>query len=401
MAQLTIKPAALIFSFILSAAPLQAQEITHPLDPLSWQEYWTVLEVLRDAEHLDRVTRFSLVSLREPPKALVWEWSQGDAFPRSAFAVVRQGKKSYEAVVDVAGRRVVSWTPMQGDEPNWIGEEFTALDDQVKEHPDFLAAMERRGITDLTFIDCTALPPGYFGTPEEQGRRIGHVTCEDVRNVRNTWARGIAGLIILVDMIEKKVIRVIDEGSGAMPDVSADYDPASIGDPRDVPGPIRIEQPHGRGFTLRGHVVEWQKWRFHLRSDQRMGTVISTVTYRDGDAERRILYQGYLSEIFVPYMDPSSDWYARNFLDAGEFIAGGLTKPLLPGVDCPDNAIYLDAVLSTDQGWPQDARRMICLYERETGDPSWRHFESGVEGRNKRDLVVRSAAARMATIPSM
>ena len=35
---------------------------------------------------------------------------------------------------------------------------------------------------------------------------------------------------------------------------------------------------------------------------------------------------------------------------------------------------------------------MICLFERDTGDPSWRHFEGDVEGRNKRDLVVRSAA---------
>ena len=40
----------------------------HPLDPLSWQEYWTVLEVLQEADHLDGKTRFSMVNLKEPPR---------------------------------------------------------------------------------------------------------------------------------------------------------------------------------------------------------------------------------------------------------------------------------------------------------------------------------------------
>ena len=36
----------------------------------------------------------------------------------------------------------------------------------------------------------------------------------------------------------------------------ADYDPASIGKPRDVPGPICVDQPLGPGFRLDGH-VDW------------------------------------------------------------------------------------------------------------------------------------------------
>ena len=84
---------------------------------------------------------------------------------------------------------------------------------------------------------------------------------------------------------------MVDEGVVPVTKAVADYDPASIGQPRDVPGPMRVDQPLGPGFRLDGHVVEWQKWRFHVRPDQRVGTVVSTVTYGDRYTRRQVLYQ--------------------------------------------------------------------------------------------------------------
>lgn len=43
----------LYLAFAGTAIPLAAQKIEHPLDPLTFQEYWTVLEVLRDAGHVN------------------------------------------------------------------------------------------------------------------------------------------------------------------------------------------------------------------------------------------------------------------------------------------------------------------------------------------------------------
>ena len=40
------------------------------------------------------------------------------------------------------------------------------------------------------------IPPGYFGTEEQRGRRVGHVTCNDARGVRNSWSRQIGGLTV-------------------------------------------------------------------------------------------------------------------------------------------------------------------------------------------------------------
>ncbi len=373
-----------------------SQDAQHQLDPMTWQEHWTVLEVLRDNGHLDGDTRFSMVNLREPPKQTVLEWKQGQAFTRRAFALVRQKKQTFEAVVDLNKRKMLSWRELEGVQPNWLSEEYESMTDTVKEHPDFIAAMERRGITDLTFIDCFVGPPGYFGTAEQKGRRIGHFSCEQVGGVRNNWTRQIAGLDVVVDMHEETVLRVVDEGIVPVPSSSADYDRASIGEPREVPGPINLSQPQGVGFTIKGHQIEWQKWHFHVRPDHRVGIILSMVAYMDGSDLRSVMYQGNLSEIFVPYMDPSFGWYARNFLDLGEFSDGGLTKPLMKNIDCPSHSYYMNAIIADDKGRPTARQDMICIFERETGDMSWRHVTSGSnggsEGRVKRELVVRSAA---------
>ena len=43
---------------------------------------------------------------------------------------------------------------LEGVQPNWIGREFGADSGAIKRHPDFLAAMEARGIEDLKFVNC-------------------------------------------------------------------------------------------------------------------------------------------------------------------------------------------------------------------------------------------------------
>jgi primary-amine oxidase len=169
----------------LVPSSLAAQSVEHPLDPLSFQEYWAVLGVLRETDHLTADTRLSIVNLREPAKDLVWRWSKGASFPRHAFAIVRQGPETYEAIIDVSGRRLVSWTHLRDIQPNWLEEEYRAMTAEVKKHPAFIERLKKRGITDLTFLTCTALPPGYFATDEQRGRRIANVQCSDPRGVRN------------------------------------------------------------------------------------------------------------------------------------------------------------------------------------------------------------------------
>jgi primary-amine oxidase len=365
---------------------------THPLDGPTWQEHWTVLEVLREAKRLDDSTSFSLVLLAPADKQAMWAWREGAAQPRSLLVVTRRGITTSEAVVDVARRTLVSWRDVPGAQAPWLGSEFESMTGKVKEHPEFVAAMARRGITDLYFIRCGGGPPGRFGLEEERGRRVAHVHCRDQRRVRNQWTRGIEGITVVYDMDAGAVLRVIDETPIPVPETVADYDASAVGAPLRNEHPMRIDQPTGPSYRIEGSQVEWGAWRFHVRPDQRVGPIISLVRWVDDGRERKILYEGSLSEIFVPYMDPAAGWYTRNFLDAGEYTAGGLLKPLTRGADCPDHSAYLGMVVVDDDGRPHDVPDVICIFERYAGDMSWRHLASTYEGRPKRDLVVRSAA---------
>ena len=382
-----------VLAALAAASPARAAD--HPLDPLSYGEIWRVLELIRDAGHMDRETRFAQLTLHEPPKRDVLAWSPGTEMPRNAYALVRQGKDSFEAIIDLAGDQVASWSPLSGIQPNWSGDDFEAVVDKVLEHPDFIAGLKARGITDTTFLDCDTIPPGYFGTEGERGRRIGNVSCAEPRGVRNVWTRQVEGLSAVVDLDSEEVLRVVDDGPVPLSATDADFDRTTLDRPREVPGPLDTRQPLGPGFEIDRHWVSWQNWRFHLRPDQRVGAVLSLVSYQeqlDGPA-RSVMYQGHLSEIFVPYMDPSFGWYRRNFIDVGEFMAGGLAKALLRGRDCPDYATYIDTVISNDKGRPRTLPDTICVFERETGDPAWRHWSSEMpDSRRSRDLVVRVGA---------
>lgn len=383
--------AVLLLSFAL-ITPAIAQN-NHPLDPLTWEEYWKVLESLRKAGHLNDSTRFSMVNLLEPEKNLVWSWKTGDTSPRQAYATVHHNGKFYHAEVDLTTEKVLVFDEQKGIQATWLGQEFGSGVGAVMKHPDFVAGLKARGYDDFTFLDCGVFPRANFGEKKYKGRRVGLCVCEDSRYIRNNWVRGIEGLYAVVDVQTGEVLDVVDEGVVPMATVNADFDAMALKNKREVPGPFHISQPNGKGFTLDGYVVEWQNWKFHVRPDHRVGLIISTVTYKDGDVERPVMYQGNLSEIFVPYMDPSFGWFARNFIDAGEYTQGGLIKPLFQGYDAPDYAYYMDGVFSSDNGRPFPRSNLIAIFERETGDPSWRHNGAAAgESRVKRDLVVRAAA---------
>lgn len=383
-----------LIALLCNLRPAAAQSPGHPLDALTAPEYWTVFDVLKASGRTDTLTRYTGVNLKEPPKADVLAWAPGKPFRREAVAVLRQGSRTFEAVVDVANRRVAAWREITGVQPNVTEEEGKAIEDLVRSNPQWREAMRRRGITDYETIECGGGVFGYFDTPEERGRRLARAGCSDRRGAWSGQARPIEGVVVLIDLDKREVVRVIDAGVVPISGASADHDRQTIGPVREVPGPIFVQQPQGPGFTVDGHQVSWQNWRFHFRIDPRMGVVISTVRYQDGDRLRSVLYQGALTEIFVPYQDPSEGWYFVTFLDLGE-ASYGLATPLERGTDCPDHALFFDAASANERGIPQRRPNAACLFERVTGDMAWRHYSGGegaVESRPRRDLVLRMIA---------
>ncbi|KAA8527591.1 hypothetical protein F0562_034694 [Nyssa sinensis] len=79
--------------------------------------------------------------------------------------------------------------------------------------------------------------------------------------------------------------------------------------------PITIVQPEGPTFKIDGQQISWADWNFHVAFDVRAGLVISLASIFDlnNGKQRRVMYKGHMSELFVPYMDPTEEWYYRIF----------------------------------------------------------------------------------------
>ena len=97
-----------------TAAIAQEAAPLHPLDGLSTAEYWAAYDVLQQAGHADPDSFFASVLLREPPKDLVLTWKEGATIPREADVVMLQNGKTFEARVDLAARKLISWQELKG-----------------------------------------------------------------------------------------------------------------------------------------------------------------------------------------------------------------------------------------------------------------------------------------------
>jgi len=381
--------------FTLPAAAL-APAVYHPLDALTPAEYWVVYKAVRDAGHTQEKTIFSSVLLHEPEKQSVLDWKPGMPIERKADVVLYDKGKSYAALVNITTAKVESFEELKGAQAPFTTAEENEVNDAIKHDQRIVDALKKRGITDLNLVTCYATPGGYIGLKEQDGRRIGWGGCEyNIDSENGEEDREVGGIFFTVDMASKKLTRFEDYGVVPMPPVSELYDPN--GGPA-LPGtkPIVVSQPEGPSFTIKDGEVSWQNWHFRFRVDPRSGPIINQAALDYQGKRRSVLYEGSLSEMYVPYMDPEETWNSHVFLDAGEYFMNtglGIPKPLIKGMDCPDYATYFSGTFFHDNGTPFVRPQLACLFERTLGDPAWRHAEQdNISGRPGRELVFRTIA---------
>ena len=384
-----------LFCGIVFAAGLPAQSTppSHPLDAMKTQEYWTVYDVLRDSGKVPPETVTHSVLLHEPPKDKVLAWKPGDPIFREAEVILLHKGVTIEALVDITGHKLEAWRERTDVQAPVVMAEFHELGEAIKKDPRVIEALQKRGISDLTTVECFGEPFGYFALPELAGHRIMFGSCVDYHGVYTDWSRGIEGLVVEIDATDKKILKIMDDGPVPVSRAAVNYQDLEAAA---LPGttPISVSQPLGPSFQVKGGQVSWQNWRFRFRLDPRIGAIINLAGIEDGDRFRSVLYEGSLSELYVPYMDPANGWATRVFIDAGEFYPiGGVLKPLRPEVDCPGNAVYIDGLAPDDHGFPVLHSKMACLFESYSGDLAWRHFEENeTSGSAARVLVLRTAA---------
>jgi len=367
------------------------------MDPLNAQEYLSVVRLLKKKERVDPTSRFQLITLEESPKDQVLKWKPGGELTRKAFVIIKNGENTFEAVVDITNEKILSWESIKGVQPAiLLTEDWLSAQKIVRSNPEWQEAIRKRGINNFEDVVCIPHTVGYHGLSEEEGRRLVKVTCYDSRGTKNFWGRPIEGLIAVVDHNKRELIKLIDNGNLPIPKSRVDFDEKSVGSLRVPTNTISVEQPEGPSFKLRGNEVAWQKWKFHFRIDPRLGPVVSLVRYMDNGQSRSILYQGSVSELFIPYMDPDVGWYFRTYMDAGEYGLGKLATSLKPGLDCPENAVLFDTDFVNEWGGPYTLMGVVCLFERYSGNIAWRHYEAVKnqnEARKEIELVLRFISA--------
>jgi len=386
----------------MAALSTRTHTTVHPLDPLTAEEVELAAAVLRDSDPSLDGLRFVSTALDEPTKDQVSAYAEGDEVDRRASLVVRNpaARKTYEAVVSLSERRVVSLEHVPEAQTALTEEDFLAVERLLKADQRWQQAMRRRGVTDFEHVMVDPWPAAYLADDDAPSRRLNRPLTFVRRTAdENGYAHPVEGLLALVDLDAGAVLDVVDHGVVDIPWAPGEYTEDGMLVPGNVPHfegprtdlkPLEISQPEGPSFQVEGHEVRWQKWRFRVGFTPREGLVLHTVGYEDRGVLRPILHRASICEMVVPYGDPAPTHVRKSVFDGGEDGLGVNVNSLMLGCDCLGEIHYFDAVLSDLDGRANVVQNAVCMHEEDYG-VLWKHtdFRTGkVEVRRSRRLVV-------------
>eukprot|EP00258_Populus_trichocarpa_P009350 XP_002315777.3 primary amine oxidase [Populus trichocarpa] len=403
----TLKVVLLLLFSSFTISPISCYKgAQHPLDPLSPKELTLVQTIVKKSYNpsSNNNISFHYVGLDEPEKTTVLSWLSKPStktLPRRALVFTRVNEQTHEIIVDLTKRIIVYDEVYKG-----LGYPLLTADEQIAAiqlpltYGPFIESAKKRDLN-VSYVVCSTFTVGWFGGVERT-KRVVKVQCFYNKGTVNLYLRPIEGIQIVVDLDKMKIVEYSDTFKIAVPKAEGtDYRFSKQKPPF---GPringAAIMQTNGPGFEIDGHTIRWANWVFHLAFDVRVGPIISLASIYDPEKHtyRSVLYRGHISELFVPYMDPTEEYYYKTFFDCGEFGFGQNAASLVPLADCPSNAVFMDGYYAAHDGSPVKVANAFCIFERHAGDIMWRHTELGIpnrvitEARPEVSLVVRMVA---------
>lgn len=376
--------------------------MSHPLDPLSAEELAAACDLVRSSFVVSTSIRFPKVQLEEPTKIEMRAFDGGGSVPdRLAFVLtldVTTGE-AIEHIVDLGARTVLRRKVLPNREapygqPPVMLEEFFRCEEIVKADAGWRHAMHRRGLSDadIELVQVDPFSSGFFDKPFERGARIVRAVSYYRSHIQdNGYAHPIEGVVAVVDLIAGKVVDLVDEEPIVpIPRKKRNYGAHENANPRQGIKPLNIEQPEGPSFRVDGWQVEWQKWRFRIGFTPREGLVLHQLAYDDDGRRRPIIHRASVTEMVVPYADPTANHFWKSAFDAGEYGLGMLANALELGCDCLGNIHYFSVPTADSKGEPFVMQNAICMHEEDYG-VIWKHYEfrNGLfEVRRSRRLVI-------------
>ncbi len=356
-----------------------------PLDDLTREEIVTAVTVVLADKQFGDDARYPIIMAKEPAKATIVDWRRSGLAPRrEAFVAIYEPTKNRfsEAIVDLATKKIRHKRELPGVQPPILFDEYVLVADIVHTDPKWQESMRKRGITNLDDVYVDGWVPGLMSPAERSsGRRLMRALSYLKEKGVNYYSRPIEGVLVTVDVNERKVIEVLDTGVVPIVKAADELKPT-----REAPRPLNVSFPKGVSYKVHGQNIEWEGWSFRYSMQPSKGLVIYDARF----AGRPIMYKGALSEMLVPYGDPSHQWSFRNAFDVGEYGLGRAAHSLAVGVDTPEGAHFFDGVFAKDDGKPLIIPHAVAVYERDAG-LLWKHVDlltQKGEGRRARELVI-------------
>nr|WP_174505942.1 primary-amine oxidase [Acinetobacter sp. Marseille-Q1620] len=367
------------------------ENTAHPMNGLSETEINQAFQIISKSKYAYPNMRFGELKLKEPDKQKVWDFflnNKAYTDDRLASFILFKGNSAIEGEVNLKTQQVTKWNVLNNTHGMVLYDNWLTVQDVIQKSPEYKQALAKRGIHDVSKVVTTPLTVGYFGGKDGLNHELNVLKVVSYLDTGdgNYWAHPIENLVAVVDLDKKKIIKLEE---GAIIPVPMQPNPIAQKNKSQFK-PLNILEPEGKNFSITGQTIHWGPWCFHVGIDSRVGLQLGTVTYKDKGVKRKVMYEGNLGGMVVPYGDPDIGWYFKSYLDSGEYGMGTLTSSIQKGVDAPDNAVLLDAVIADFTGKPQHIPNAIAIFERYAG-PEFKHQEMGQPNisSERRELVVR------------
>ena len=269
-------------------------------------------------------------------------------------------------------------------------DEFAECEEGCRKDPGVIAALARRGLTDLDLVCFEPWSVGYFGEDAEGRRLMRALVFVRDEPEDSPYAHPIENFIVFYDLNSGEVVKVEDDEAIPVPAARGNYLPKYVGPARTDLKPIEITQPEGASFQVTGNHVQWADWSFRVGFTPREGLVLHQLKFRDQGVERPVINRASLSEMVVPYGDTAPVQAKKNAFDSGEYNIGNMANSLTLGCDCLGEIKYFDGNSVDSHGNPWTIENAICMHE-EDDSILWKHFdfrEGTAETRRNRKLVI-------------
>ncbi|KAK5116896.1 hypothetical protein LTR62_006617 [Meristemomyces frigidus] len=353
----------------------------HPLDQLSIPEIALAAKVVRahySNQQPATEVKFNTITLKNPIKTeyVAFRDTNGPRPDREAFVIMltKAHCAVNEVIVSLTQEKVLEVKELHDVLPILTLEDLDICERVARADPRVVVTCAEIGLHDMNevYFDGWAV-----GADERYGfdRRLQQgLAYWRASGMDNQYAHPL-DFAVVIDTEREEVLRIDVRRVGGkrvpVPRVQHNFLPEFVRDGyvSDRLKPIEITQPEGVSFSMKGNELSWAGFKMHIGFNYREGIVISDVSVHDMYEKRQRMLFNRLSvaEMVVPYGNPDIPHHRKHAFDIGEYGMGLMTNPLQVGCDCKGAIKYLDAIMSTSQGYAAVLPNAVCIHEEDNG----------------------------------